>query len=96
MTKPKEPEARWLSEDYPVAVRPMNRKRTGFTLADSQGYKRLKMLADSKHNLLLDIQEKEDKIAIIDAEMRTLYHAAVREYQTGILDPVVPALAGGS
>lgn len=74
----------------------MTGKRKGFTLADSQGYRRLKMLADSKHNLLLDIQAKQDKIAIIDAEIRTLYHAAVREYQTGLMDPVVPALAGGS
>lgn len=68
----------------------------GFTLADATGYKRLKKLADSKFNLLMDIRQKEDKIRVIDAEIKSLYLQVCREkgigveYQSGILDKVIP------
>ena len=68
----------------------------GFTLADQTGYKRLRKLADTKFNLLMDIRQKEDKVKIIEAEIRSLYHQLSMEtgigyhYQTGIIDPVIP------
>jgi hypothetical protein len=54
----------------------------GFTLADATGYKRLKKLADSKFNLLMDIRQKEDKIRVIDEEVKTLYLQVYEEIKT--------------
>jgi hypothetical protein len=68
----------------------------GLTLADATGYQRLRKLADSKFNILMDIRQSEDKVRIIDAEIKSLYHQMCREkrigyqYQSGILDPVLP------
>ena len=72
----------------------------GLTLADATGYKRLRKLADAKFNIIMDIRQNEDKIRIIDAEIKELYHKICREkgigyhYQSGIMDPVIPLMEG--
>lgn len=65
----------------------------GFTVADSKGAKKIKMLEDSLVNLRSVIAEKQEQIWIIEQELNRLRDEP--EIQTPIMDHVI-AVGGRS